>query len=351
MTSRRRIRAVASLATAAALLAACSGSSTEDPTPTETTPSASVSETASPSESDEPGPIAPLTGLEVDDDVDIDRPVMAVKIENTAAARPQAGLAEADVVYEELVEGGVTRFIALYHSQIPERIGPVRSARLVDIDVLSPFEPILVYSGARQDVTDALVRTGVIGLLPDSGSPLFYRDPQRSRSHDLFAFGQRTFDEGVTYDAVGDFTSPFVFDEDPPAGGEPTDELDVRMSGFSRTGWTWNEDEERYERAQDGQPHEVVDGEIRAANVIVVLTDIGPGACCDTAGNPFVATRMTGGGVAVVLRNGERFDVRWNKDAPSEHLSIETAGGDPFPLAPGPTWILLAPESAVPDEE
>jgi len=319
------------------------------------TPSAEVSEsesvTPSPVESEtEPPILAPLTGLPIDDDVDLDGPLMAVKVENTSAARPQAGLGSADVVYEQLVEGGVTRFLAMYHSRFPEVIGPIRSARLVDIDLLVPYRPMLVYSGARGDVTTALVRTGLIALLPDDGQPVFYRDPQRSKSHDLFTNTQRALERGSTYDEVGTFESPFVFDAEVPRGGRTATNLEIRMSGFSRTGWEWDDTAQVYRRLQDGDPHEVVDDEIGAANVVVVLTDIGPGACCDTAGNPFVATRMTGGGPAVVLRDGKRYDARWNKDAVSEHLTIETPDGDLFPFAPGRTWILLAPMNGLPDD-
>lgn len=346
MITTHRSRAVAVLLALAVVLTACKGSPPVEPSPSET-PSATPSVSETPSE---PSQVAPLTGMPVDDDVDLSRPAMAVKIENTSSARPQAGLDVADVVYEQLVEGGVTRFIALYHSQIPEVAGPVRSARLVDIDVLVPYRPMLVYSGARGDVTNALVSTGLIALLPDDGQPVFYRDPERSKSHDLFVRGEVAFEKGSTYDEVGTFESPFVFDEQPPRGGERVTRLDVRMSGFSETGWVWDENGDVFRRLQDERPHEIVDGQIGAANVVVVLTDIGPGACCDTAGNPFVATRMTGGGPAVVLRDGRRYDARWNKDAVSEHLTIETPEGETFPFAPGPTWILLAPNNAIPDE-
>ncbi|PWG74405.1 DUF3048 domain-containing protein, partial [Enterococcus hirae] len=85
-----------------------------------------------------------------------DQPVVAVKIENTPSAYPLAGIEQADVVYEQIVEVGVTRFAALFHSQLPERVGPVRSARFVDVPLLQPWAPVLVYSGARGEVNDAL---------------------------------------------------------------------------------------------------------------------------------------------------------------------------------------------------
>lgn len=338
----RRARTVAIVLALALLVVGCRRAPQVEPTETETPTPSEVETTEAPL-------LAPLTGLPVDDDFDVDRPVMAVKVENTRAARPQAGLEVADVVVEELVEGGVTRFVALFHSQIPEAVGPIRSAREVDLDILTPFRPILVYSGARPDVTSALAASGLIALLPDDGQPVFYRDPERSKSHDLFAYGDRALEKGSTYDEVGTFTSPFVFDEQPPSGGTPGETLEVRMSGFSQTGWEWDDSAGVYRRLQDGDEHEVVDGQIGAANVVVVLTDIGPGGCCDTAGNPFVATRMTGGGPAVVLRDGTRYEARWNKDAVSEHLTIETQDGEVFPFAAGPTWILLAPMNSVPE--
>ena len=104
--------------------------------------------------------------------------MVSVKIENTPSARPQAGLDRADVVFEEIVEGGVTRFAALFHSDLPAEVGPVRSARLVDVPLLNPWHSILVYSGARGDVTDALRAADHIGLLADPGTgPIFSRRP------------------------------------------------------------------------------------------------------------------------------------------------------------------------------
>ena len=104
-----------------------------------------------------------------------------------------------------------------------------------------------------------------------------------------------------------------------------------------------------YRRLQNGQPMVVTgEGRVGAANVIVVLTDVGRGGCCDTAGNPFTVTRLEGSGDAILWRDGQRFDITWTKQAVGQHLQFADASGDPVVLAPGASWIHLAPASAAP---
>lgn len=344
VTTSRRARLVTAAVALAVLAAACGGSAgkqREDiarPSPT-------------PTATEEPTPEGrwPLTGEPVDEVVE--RPVLAAKIENTPAARPLVGIEQADIVYEQVVEGGVTRFAALFHSEVPERVGPIRSARLVDIDLLAPFTPILAFSGARPDVVTALVRSGRMGLVPDDGRPVFERDPSRSRSHDLFAFGPKAYTKGESLNEVGPVSSALVFDREPPAGGDPDgEELDIAMTSVATTGWSYDKDAGVYRRSQDGEPFEV-EGEdaIGASTVVVVLTSVETGGCCDTAGNPFTVTDLTGSGDAVVLRDGLRYDVRWEKERATDHLLLVDADGQPFPLAPGPSWWHLTEPGAVPD--
>lgn len=339
----------AAVLAAALVLTACGGDPEPAPTPVpETTPPPSPSPTDT--ETD-PAAAFPLTGVATDDPR-LEQPIVAVKIENTAAARPQAGLEAADVVYEELVEGGITRFNALYHSQLPTEVGPVRSGRPVDVDILSPLGSIFVYSGARPDVTDSLVRAP-IALLADTGPPVFSRAPDRPGSHDLMADLPAALEAAGGDDEAGPVPADWlVFDEQPPAGGEPADELTIRMSGASHSGWEWDEAEGLYRRLQNGSPQEVTgQGVVGAANVVVLLTETFRGGCCDTAGNPFLDTRFAGDGDGLVLRDGEAFEIHWDKPSVTDHVTFTTADGKPFPLAPGPTWIHLAPLNALPEPE
>ncbi|MBW3657648.1 MAG: DUF3048 domain-containing protein [Actinobacteria bacterium] len=338
--------------------AACSDGSAATPLPPGdgAAPSASSDEgVATTAPAPVPGPVAPLTGEAVDDPAVADRPVLAVKIENTAAARPQAGLDLADIVYEEIVEGGVTRFIALFQSEVPDVVGPVRSARPEDVAILPAYTPILAYSGARDEVTQMLRASGIV-LLTDDGGDAFSRDPGRSRSHDLMGDGPRLYEKGDAT-AVGAATPVFARDATPPAGAVACDAATpdcgtaatIRFSGAAVTGWTWDADAGVYRRDQDGEPSRVTGpGRIGAANVVVLGMHVGQGGCCDAAGTPFTETTILGDGAAVVLRDGRRYDVRWRKTAAGSHLELLAADGAPFPLAPGPTWIHLAPADRLP---
>lgn len=302
-----------------------------------------------------PSATAPLTGTPVEPAV-LDRPVLAVKIENTKAARPQAGLDRADVVFEELVEGGITRFIALFHSEVPEVVGPIRSARLVDAAILPAYRGILAYSGARAEVTDALLRAG-IALLVDDGGDAFYRDRSRSRSHDLFATGEALYAKGAGKDNVAPAAPVWRFADDAPAGAVtcPTatpdcgTAIDVRLSGVAIANWEYEPASGQYRRAQNGEPTRVTgSGRVGAANVVALGMAVGPGGCCDGAGSPFTRTDVVGEGRAIVLRDGKRYEARWSKGSPTDHLILTTNDGAPFPLKPGPTWVHLAPAENLP---
>lgn len=336
-----RIRTTACLLVSGLALGACSSSTEAGPI------RGTVFDRPIPEEA--PADAFPLTG-EPTDDPRFEQPVVAVKIENTSSARPQAGLDAADIVYEEIVEGGVTRFAALFHSELPAEVGPVRSARLVDVDILGPWGSLLVYSGAREDVTSTLARADLIGLFPDAGPPAYSRAPDRPGSHDLMA------DLTVALDVAGELPdltpapAPFTFAEEVPEDGTAGSELEIAMSSSSRTGWEYDEAEGVYRRLQDGEPSVVTgDGVIGAANVVVILTDVGPGGCCDTAGSRFTATRFDGEGDAVLLRDGQRYDIRWRKPSATRHLELVDTSGTVVPLRPGATWIHLAPVGAVPE--
>lgn len=345
------------LAALAALAAACSDDSSAAPLPAAPSPVASAAASpAVPTPEPAPAVVAPLTGEPVDDPAIATRPVLAVKIENSAAARPQAGLDEADIVYEEIVEGGLTRFIALFHSRVPEVVGPVRSARPEDVDVLPAYTPILAYSGARDDVTAALRASG-LALLVDDGGDAFVRDPSRSRSHDLMGDGPRLLEKGGDLPNVAPATPVFTYAEEAPPGAAACSDggsgcgtaTTVRFSGAAATGWTYDPAEGVYRRTQDGEPSRVTGpGRIGAANVVVLGMHVGAGGCCDTAGTPFTETTIIGEGPAIVLRDGQRYDVTWRKPSARSHLQLLASDGRPLPLAPGPTWIHLAPEDRLP---
>jgi hypothetical protein len=282
--------------------------------------------------------LAPLTGLEVE--AFEARPALLVKVSNSPEARPQTGLDRADVVYEELTEGGVTRFIGVFHSQLPEVVGPVRSARPVDAQIASGFgRPGLAFSGGRPEVLGMLASAPVVTAT--EGTRGFFRDDGRYAAHpyaphDLFVRTPEVLAgvEAAGAQPLGDLG--WVFDEEAPAGGAPTSDLEVPMSRYYSTGWTYDADAGVYRRAQEGVPFEVTgSGRIGAANVVVLAVRHYVGA----SGYP--ETDVLGSGDALVLRDGQRYEARWEKATIAAPLRLVGTDGQPFPLTPGPTWILL----------
>jgi hypothetical protein len=147
---------------------------------------------------------------------------------------------------------------------------------------------------------------------------------------------------------AGPLVSPgWAFAEDPPSGAAPGEALQVPMSTSSRTGWTYDDAAGVYRRDQGGEPSVVTgEGRVGAANVVVLATRHYTDGCCDSNGAPYAETSVIGEDVAIVLRDGGRYEAAWRKASAEAPLELLGADGEPFPLKPGPTWILL-PSSAV----
>ena len=320
------------LAAVALLAAACNRSEpVAEPTVTPTV----VTEAPSPTEPPPP-PIAALTGMELDEE--LDRPVLAVKIDNAAAALPPQGLDAADIVFEEEVEGGLTRFLALFHSDDPEEIGPVRSGREVDADLLPEFDPVLAFSGAARPVKNLLEEAEVPFFEEGQADDAFFRVPDRKAPHNLFANTEQLWDAGEDQEIP---TEPvFEFDQSTPMDGVQTASADLVFSPYSSAQWVWNDTS--WERSQNGSPHVTADGDvITAQNVVLMRIKTAEGNRTDSAGNPTVALDVIGKGPAIVLRDGERFHAQWVKEGAESPLQWLDKSGDPLALAPGNTWVEL----------
>ncbi len=174
-TARRRpITAILTAVLALGVVAGCS-EQPEPPAPTET---------AAP---EPPAPVlAPLRGTEVGQD-ELDRPALAAKIDNHRAARPQVGLERADLVFEELVEGGLTRYVAVWHSDVPDEIGPVRSIRPMDPDIVSPFEGLIAYSGGQPQFVRMMEEAPVVNVVHGAAGTegLFSRTADKAAPHNV----------------------------------------------------------------------------------------------------------------------------------------------------------------------
>ncbi len=288
--------------------------------------------TPEPSPEPEPGPAWPLTGVEADDEATLARPLLAAKLDNHPAARPQTGLAEADVVIVALVEGQ-TRLVPLWHSEWPEAIGPVRSGRLVDADILPAFAPAVAMSGADTMVWPELVDTGL--PIVSEGDAGYYREPARPGPHNLYLETDALIEAAAGQPAGA---AALRHDRATPGGGEPAEVVTLTYPSLAGT-YDWRWEGRGWSRAQDGEDHLDPDGEpLVAANVAVLTVD-----WVGAERRPF---EPLGGGEARYLRDGEVFEGTWRMPDRGEPYELLDADGEPFPLAEGPLWIELLPSIA-----
>ncbi|WP_369370916.1 DUF3048 domain-containing protein [Promicromonospora sp. Populi] len=328
-------------------LAGCSLVGPEEPLPTPTTTVDAPVQGArsAPPEPDVPV-VWPLTGVETRSVAD--RPAVSVKIENSAAARPQRGLVEADIVWEEVVEGGISRFVATYHSNIPDVVEPVRSVRPMDPAIVAPLGGVLAFSGGQYAFIAAVQRYGTQTIIMDDGDPGFTRDPGRLAPHNVIgspptfleqAGSQRTSPPPAQFEyarEVGQGTAP--------RSGSPTQEVDVLLSPAQRSVWTWDPESERYLRSEGSAPSVAADGTRHSArNVLVLSTQVFNTNFVDPAGTPVPEHRLAGsGGAGTLVSMGHSIPVRWSKE---DHRSpiVVTSHGQEVQLDPGNTWIELVP--------
>ncbi|MFF9476061.1 DUF3048 domain-containing protein [Streptomyces roseolus] len=316
----RRLLAALLCATAAAGLYGCSDSGPRDPDRTGTAPSA----------------VSPLTGLPARTG-----PVLAVKIDNVAAARPHTGLGAADLVYVEQVEGGATRLLAVYSSRLPDSVGPVRSARESDISLLRPFgHPALAYSGAQRAL-NPLLEAAPLDLVQQSSAPgAFRRSPDRPAPHNLYLRPERAL--AAAPDASDVRPVGFRFGA-APAGGTATTTETVRFPA-ARYAFTWSAADRGWRVAMDGRPAATTDGgPLTPATVVVQRVTVRPSAFRDVNGAVSPYTETTGTGTATVLRDGRAHEARWSRPDPAGGTAFTTPDGRPLAFAPGQLWIVLAP--------
>ena len=334
------------------LLASCSGSEESAPTtvtielttttaPTTTTTAAPSTTEVAPTttETVEPGPTLPLTGLEASDDLVAARPALVVKIDNHPDARPQSGLNAADIVFEENVES-LTRFAAVFQSQDSDPVGPIRSGRTQDVDLLGSFNsPLFAWSGGNAKVTRAINDSDLISLNPTTAGTQggFFRSDDRSEPHDLYASTTALY----TFTPV--FAPPpqaqFVFREtDEAFNGEPSTGVDVKMDGV-QVNWTWDNASASYLREQDGKPHDDADlGQVSAANVVVLEVDYR----ASSADSRSPEAQTIGTGAAYVFTGGVLIRGTWTREDRLVAFTLIDESGSILTITPGRTWVELA---------
>ncbi len=274
---------------------------------------------------------SPLTGLPSDRSA---TGAIVVKIDNAPRARPQAGLDLADVVIEQEVEGGITRFAAVFQSSAPERIGPVRSARSTDISFLSALgQPGLVYSGANEVFDTLLVRQERVRNYSASRFGGYWRDNSRNAPSNLYTSMSQFSTQANPPPAW------FHFGDASAATGTATTRFVSRFPSTDVT-WTWNG--VAWERIQDGSAHTNEDGAVlEAANVVVAQVAVVNSGLKDPTGAVVPEFVWAGEGPVAVFTNGRRIDGRWIRPTLADPAVLVDGTGAVINVAPGSTWIQL----------
>jgi hypothetical protein len=264
---------------------------------------------------------------------------VAVKIDDVAAARPQLGVDLADIVYIEEVEAGLTRLIAVYDTHKPV-VGPVRSVRASDVELLAQYGPILVAaSGGGGDSLPSLAASRLKSDLLQRGGPGFFRDDSRVIPHNLMLnLAQTAGLGGAPAKSIG-----WTWAAKLTGVGVRTGRSLQTVVGSTGVAFHWNASLKRYVRYIDGVPQSAADGRpVATPNVIVQFCKgyVNPGDV-DVAGNLGHYTKTVGKGQVVVFRNGLRINGTWLRPRATAGTTLRDAKGHLIPLAPGGAWVVL----------
>jgi len=290
----------------------------------------------------------PLTGLSADPPGPA-RPALVVKIDNAPKARPQAGINDADVVVEEGVEGGVTRFATLFQSHDAPAVGPVRSARSTDLLFARQLgRPLFAYSGANA-VFEGLVQKAPLVNVGVSRFPTAYhREPGRPAPYNLFSETKALFAS-----AADDVTPPpplfsyrAVGEAPPEAGSEPAPRVEAvwKLNITTTVVYGWDEPSKTFRRTTDGAPHlDAARVQVAPQNVVFQVVSYHNTGLVDRSGAQVPEADLVGEGDAWVLTGGRLVKGHWSRPADDRTTTYTLPSGEPIRLTPGRTWLELVP--------
>ena len=273
-----------------------------------------------------------------------DQSILAVKVENTSAARPQTGLSAADIVYVEQVEGGITRLAAIYSSTLPDRVGPIRSARITDVDLLAQFGHIaFAYSGVQPKMVPVLDAANLT-LLREVRNEAWVRATDRSAPHNLYGVPDKLIESAKVKSGViaSARDMGWVFNSQVPAGGAavrkvrapfPAEDFIIRWDGEK-----WS--------LQSGED-DIVDGvaKIHPATIIVQFVVQRPSEFHGHGGSVTPKDETIGSGTAVMLRDGQLWQINWARADAESATAYTNTDGSPVSFAPGGMWVMLMDKS------
>lgn len=296
-----------------------------------------------------------LTGELVDDPAQLQRRPLAIKISNAPPSyvRPQAGLNSADWVFEHTAEGNITRFTLILYGNEPAQVGPIRSARLIDVELPAMYDAALVFSGASVGVNQRLNASDFASRIIRSNDPGYFRTGEdKPFEHTLYG-RPAVFRQGLAAAGLNtppNFNGLLTFSSEPPAGGTPANSVAIDYQ-WETVEWRYDPANGRYWRWAGGEPH--LDGntleQVNAANIVILAPlHVEDGTICEEIRNDVcvhlsVQIQLWGSGTGIVLRDGQQFPVSWVRNGRNDLLTFSDANGNPFPLQIGNSWVQLVP--------
>ena len=271
-------------------------------------------------------------------------PALAIKVDNAPAARPQSGLNQADLVFECLVEGGLSRFLAVYQSQATDLVGPIRSARPVDAALLRALNGgIFAYSGAAEGEIAPVRATSTAFLLSNDRSPApFLRLRSRTAPQNVYANTANLRAGAERLGAQEPAPAPLFRYGPPAAGAVGTTDAAIVVGSQSTSRWIWQGTS--WSRAESGSAHLLADGApVTAKNVVVLHVKVTGSGIRDAAGNEDPYVLATGSGRAEILRDGVLQRGTWSRPKLASPYAFTSDGGAAMTLTPGATWVELVP--------
>jgi hypothetical protein len=289
-----------------------------------------------------PLPPSPLNGLPATSVEALDRRVLAIKIDNHGNARPQSGLPDADAIVEIRVEGGITRFIALFHDNESPYVGPVRSGRPTDAGIVLPLGAGFLFSGAQEWVRNYLDRQGVRWVTEGAAT---FRINARRAPHNLYTDTERFRAKADDLDWPDDPPVALFAIAATPPGDDAATEITLGWSPGVTVGWTW--DGERYLKSINGSRHDWVTedgdrGRVAADHIIVIAGDFSTPAAPD-GGSAVPITKTTGSGDAWLFHEGTVTVGTWTREDLDDPFTLEREDGSPLTVPPGVPWINIFP--------
>lgn len=289
-----------------------------------------------------PKPIyAPLTGLEIKDEKGRTKPVTGIIIENSPDARPQSGLKAAEVVYEAIAEGGITRFLALYQQNKPQLIGPVRSLRPYHLDWLKPYDASIAHVGGSSAALGTVRNGNWRDLEQFFNGNTYWRVSDRYAPHNVYTSFNKLDALNRAKGYKKSEPKEFLREDEEPVKKPNATRVTVNISSaLFNSSYRYDKKNNRYVRSQAGVQHKDREKGAITPKVVIVLNVAEHQQFQDTVRE---VIKTTGSGKATIFQNGTVIKATWRKASRSSQLTFTDAAGEDVALARGQTWITAIP--------